>query len=416
MIRLSLIKAPRLLGIVTGIAVTVAMFWIVPLPADAQLRRPRSGDEAAKPAEPRDQITVPGNAGTGRVRGPGPEEKARPELRKVPVPSRKEVSRVARIQNRHNAKLLEIDGVHGVATGVDEKGRVVVKVFAKKAAEGNVPANVGGIPVETETAIPFSALQEKSRFRPGGLQTIGWIPVFGNEQDYFHRPVPIGVSIGLLGEPWSGTLGCRVKDAQGNVYILSNNHVIADENNAKIGTYVVQPSPPDFTLTEAIYGPRDTRIAKLSKFIPIKFLPDGPNYVDAALAITSRNDVGISTPDDAYGTPNSATAKAFIGLPVQKVGRTTGHAFGVTLALNATVDVGYSAGTARFVDQIIFFGPLGAPGDSGSLIVTDLREGTLRGESPVALLFAGGGAFVIGNPIDTVLKTLGVTIDGRGRP
>ena len=75
------------------------------------------------------------------------------------------------------------------------------------------------------------------------------------------------------------------------------------------------------------------------------------------------------------------------------------------------MNVGYSAGTARFVDQIIVEGskPFIKVGDSGSLLVTDL------GRDPVDLLVAGNrsGKLAIANPIDLVLVTFGVTVDGE---
>ncbi|MCH7914583.1 MAG: hypothetical protein IH856_16390, partial [Deltaproteobacteria bacterium] len=81
---------------------------------------------------------------------------------------------------------------------------------------------------------------------------------------------------------------------------------------------------------------------------------------------------------------------------------------GVINAVNATVDVVYDNGTARFVDQIIIQGSNGAfsgSGDSGSLIVTQV------GNNPVALLFAGNSNMTVGNPIDLVLAWFNVTID-----
>ena len=83
--------------------------------------------------------------------------------------------------------------------------------------------------------------------------------------------------------------------------------------------------------------------------------------------------------------------------------------------VNFSVDVCYFAlgefcfpgYEARFVNQISVSNPsFSAPGDSGSLIVTQ------GGNQPVALLFAGDGQLTIGNPIIPVLQRFGVTIDG----
>ncbi len=85
---------------------------------------------------------------------------------------------------------------------------------------------------------------------------------------------------------------------------------------------------------------------------------------------------------------------------------------GEITGINATVNVRYSSGTARFVKQIEVVsikGPFLKPGDSGSLLVTD------PGKKPVGLIFAGNrsGKIAIANPIDAVLDKLNVTIDGE---
>jgi hypothetical protein len=96
---------------------------------------------------------------------------------------------------------------------------------------------------------------------------------------------------------------------------------------------------------------------------------------------------------------------------VQKYGRTTALTKGTVVGINATVDVGYSSGTARFVNQIVVYSskPFIKPGDSGSLLVT------YPAVNPVGLLFAGNasGQYAIANQINDVLGNFGVTIDGQ---
>ena len=99
-------------------------------------------------------------------------------------------------------------------------------------------------------------------------------------------------------------------------------------------------------------------------------------------------------------------------MEVQKYGRTTGYTKGRITGLNATIDVGYAAGTARFEDQIVISGNgFSAGGDSGSLIVSD--GFLLADRRPVGLLFAGTAVSTLANPIDVVLDRFGVTIDGN---
>ena len=80
-------------------------------------------------------------------------------------------------------------------------------------------------------------------------------------------------------------------------------------------------------------------------------------------------------------------------------------------AINATVNVGYDSGVARFVNQIIITpGNFSAGGDSGSLIVVEKGKDARK---PVGLLFAGSTSITVANPIGAVLSRFGVTVDGE---
>ncbi len=101
---------------------------------------------------------------------------------------------------------------------------------------------------------------------------------------------------------------------------------------------------------------------------------------------------------------------------VKKVGRTTGLTTGIVTAINATVNVNYGApGVACFINQIIVGGSgFSAGGDSGSLVVFDGKGRTKNDDrKPVGLLYAGSFTSTVLNPIDAVLTTFGVTIDGN---
>jgi hypothetical protein len=187
----------------------------------------------------------------------------------------------------------------------------------------------------------------------------------------------------------------------------SNNHVFALENEASYyGTNrILQPG---FYDTRCRFRGNNI-IGTLSGWVPIVF--NGINTVDAAIALSSPDLIGNSTPPDGYGTPKSATAGPSLNADVQKYGRTTSLTKGMITGINATIMVGYSSGYATFVNQIVISssGPFIKPGDSGSLLVTD------PGLNPVGLLFAGdsSGTMAIANPINDVLNSFGVTIDGN---
>ncbi|MBF4510600.1 MAG: hypothetical protein ISP10_09020, partial [Aeromicrobium sp.] len=75
------------------------------------------------------------------------------------------------------------------------------------------------------------------------------------------RPAPGGVSVGHH-RITAGTLGCVVRRGDERL-ILSNNHVLADSNDAGLGDAILQPGPID-----GGSDPAD-RIATLDRFVPI---------------------------------------------------------------------------------------------------------------------------------------------------
>jgi hypothetical protein len=182
--------------------------------------------------------------------------------------------------------------------------------------------------------------------------------------------------------------------------------VYALENQATLGDKVVQPGLYD---TKGTYSLAND-IGTLTEFVPIEFSTTASNTVDCAIAASSKSLLGNSSPANGYGTPTSETTTAAIGMAVQKYGRTTSLTRGTITAINATINIGYSSGTARFVGQVIVQSraPFIKAGDSGSLLVTD------PGRVPVGLLYAGNssGNFAVANHIDDVLGALGVSIDG----
>ena len=269
-------------------------------------------------------------------------------------------------------------GVVGTAVGLSQEDQYVVKIYVKKARDrADLPRKLDDLPVVVEVA--------------------GEIRAFGDTTARY-RPAWIGVSTGHP-DITAGTIGARVTDGT-NVYALSNNHVYANESHAHIGDNVLQPGTYD--------GGKDPAdaIGKLYDFQPIAF--DGSdNEIDAAIAISSAALLDNATLPDGYGLPSSTTVTAVPRMKVMKYGRTTQLTKGMIDAVNATFNsVGYDSGTARFVRQIVIKpGKFSAPGDSGSLVVTQ------DGNHPVGLLFAGSDFITIANPIDTVLNRFGVAID-----
>jgi len=271
-----------------------------------------------------------------------------------------------------------------VAVGIGEKevseqptGRLAVKVYVIEkvssegvASEALVPHDVQGVATDVEGVGEIEALRFTSRY----------------------RPAQSGVSVGHP-RVTAGTLGALVV-ARNRLCILSNNHVLANSNNARRGDPILQPGHYD-----GGRYPRDL-IARLLDFISIDFSGRCTNLVDAAVAYTSSR---LVRPFEMCGwrPKRSIISAPLPGLSVKKCGRTTQFTRGRVSAIRATVRVRYGSRIACFRDQVLI-GPGGfsAGGDSGSLIVSDTTN------RPVGLLFAGSSKVTVANRIYWVLRML----------
>ncbi|MDC7788293.1 hypothetical protein PQJ75_21055 [Rhodoplanes sp. TEM] len=190
--------------------------------------------------------------------------------------------------------------------------------------------------------------------------------------------------------------------------ILSNNHVLANENDAEAGDAILQPGAYD-----GGHRPGDV-VAKLTRFVKLK--PRTANVMDAAVAEVRRA-IAVDPLDyhDLGRLAGPRVAPLLPGVEVAKLGRTTGTTRGRVTAIELdNVVVDYDAGALSFDDQIEIEstgrGPFSAGGDSGSLILD--RDG--RG---CALLFAGsdtggtnGRGLTYANPIGPVLRKLAIEL------
>jgi hypothetical protein len=243
------------------------------------------------------------------------------------------------------------------------------------------------------------------------------------------RPAPGGISIGHK-DITAGTLGCLVRK-NGQVMILSNNHVLANSNAAGLGDAILQPGPYD-----GGKFPQD-HIAALQEFVPLIFSGSAPpsdcsigNSVAALLnGVASllgsrtrlqavRPQAGTNLVDAAIARPLNAAdvssdlleigaitgqARGELDMAVKKSGRTTGLTQGIITQVDVTSDVQYGPGQiARFTDQLMA-GNMSQGGDSGSAVL----DGDNR---LVGLLFAGGDNTTLFNRIEHVFSALGVSL------
>lgn len=233
------------------------------------------------------------------------------------------------------------------------------------------------------------------------------------------RPARPGVSIGHY-ETTAGTMGLVVR-RDGQTYILSNNHVLARVNQARIGDPIYQPGPADG-------GSASSKIAELVDFIPLRLptaAPPPPTGFVALIASLIRMltgqpeppppapdyppnqvDVALARPLDPaliqplildIGLPKGV-AEPMLGTRVRKSGRTTGLTSSTIQQVDVTANIIYAGKSIRFVNQIMT-GPMSRPGDSGSPVVDDQNH-------VVGLMFSGSDFVTLCNPIAYITAAL----------
>ena len=205
----------------------------------------------------------------------------------------------------------------------------------------------------------------------------------------------------------SGTLGSLVKDSSNVLYILSNNHVLARQDQAPLGEDISQPGlidngcrPPrtvaDFTSAVHLGNNVDCAIAQLRA---------GTMNTSGAIQGLNGSNTGVQ--------PSTTTTGPAVGMAVQKSGRTTGHTTGAIGSVNTSVNVQYQKNcgsgkktTIHYQNQVVINSNIfSAGGDSGSLILTNTSCA-----HPVALLFAGSSSDTIGNPINEVMTRMSTAL------
>lgn len=332
------------------------------------------------------------------------------------------MKQLVRTKNLYRQQLMQKPNVIGVGIGfktvegkrLRDLSYAIVCLVKEKTSDlppgGGIPKSLDGLPTDVVEVGEVVALQDR-RAR--------------------QRPAAGGVSIGHYAIT-AGTLGCVVRDRRSaEQLILSNNHVLANSNQASIGDAILQPAALDG-------GSRaDDTFARLTRFVPLHFLhPPGScpladllkrlgnylrdlfskkeqlyqqgweenafNRVDAAVARPLLQGSLLQQVLD-IGQP-AGVGQAELGMPLRKSGRTTGTTRGELLAFDTTIDVAYSPKhSARFDGQLVA-GPMSQGGDSGSLVFSGLSL------DAIGLLFAGSASTTIFSPLQDVLDALKVEL------
>lgn len=251
----------------------------------------------------------------------------------------------------------------------------------------------------------------------------------GNDGDYDVYRDSAGES--YLADCCGGTLGALVEDPEHNQFILSNNHVLAESDQGKIGDTIDQPGLIDDACRPLNQQGSTVRPAgALRYYVP---LATSQSNVDAALASVAPGAVNpdgnilqlgqagagigaaLGSAPPVAGTGETLTATNLNGLRVVKSGRTTGLTCSTVESVDLAVKVDYYKDCAEtepyytktFTGQIGIGGDsFSDSGDSGSLVL-DASDA-----QPVGLFFAGGtdgdgNGLSVANPIADVLSELG---------
>ena len=346
----------------------------------------------------------------------------------------KELADIAKVQAAEEEGLMETENVVGVGIGLKEKAGIMtdepcLSVFVSQKldpemlkADDIVPKKVAQCNTDVVETGEFFAGGTPRRRNPTATETKAELFEAG---DFEEEELPVGLveeevgiealrqrirpamggfSVGhfriTAGTIATGAIDLRPYPAiPRRYYILSNNHVLANSNNASIGDPILQPGRIDGGT-----HPRDT-IGRLARFVTIRFLPPqgpgGVNLVDAAIAqcpfqLIERRIYWI-------GYPRGYNFNVRPGNIVQKSGRTTNYTTGQVTAINATLTVNYGGGRRAIFRRQILTTNMSAPGDSGS-------GGCDMNGDAFGLLFAGSSSVTVFNPIIHVLRRLGVRL------
>lgn len=265
--------------------------------------------------------------------------------------------------------------------------------------------------------------QATSTIKPGSA-TVTIINPPDNQQKQ-SLPIKLGTTGGNVNdstingnsiECCSGTLGALVSRAGAPLpFILSNNHVLARSDQAKIGEAISQPGLVDNNCKPG------TTVANLSQAAPLK--TSGVDAALAAVAVVSGAaavdssgailDLGANRDPDS---PAGTLATPAVNMPVAKSGRSSGLTCSSVQSISTAVHVDYQTKccppqnptcngattfTVTFNNQVVISGAsFSTSGDSGSLIVNSQTA------QPVALLYGGNSTGTVGNPIQAVLTAL----------
>ncbi len=299
--------------------------------------------------------------------------------------------------------------------------RSEIIVFTKRAA----PTNKKQL-----QALPSAVDDIQIRYRQGVQHPVDALPVtpFGGPTYVIRHAGQAdryccGSSISVGNAREAGTMGCLVRDAQGALFGLTNNHVSGSCSFAGVGLPILAPGVVD--VVPGCIPP--FTIGFHANSLP--FLAGSADNVnpkhnlDAAMFRVRDEGLVTSFQRADYDTPANA-APLVADLEVEKVGRTTGHTRGKVIGeMFGACGIPYTAALYGFSGVVSFEpvftiaghgGLFSDAGDSGSLITTVDQN---RQRYAVGIVIGGrvdgsaaGGKTTIALPISPILQGLGVSL------
>ncbi len=302
---------------------------------------------------------------------------------------------VLEIKESVEKSIMSIPGVAGIGVGRSspEKIHIYLKTSCPNCID-QIPDEIGGVPTEIIVIGNVTTLAQQQMAPLSVSRTAKYRPCLG------------GVSIGHK-DITAGTMGIVCYDNNtGEPFLLSNNHVFANEASIQIpggvaGDAIVQPGVFDGGTVES-----DT-LATLEKTSILDIT--GDNEFDCAIARPlSVTDISSTILDIGVVTQ---MGEPYINDVVRKSGRTTGLTESQIVDVNATIKVSYSKlGEVTFKNQIIIYPAFADGGDSGSICVRK------RDNAAVGLLVAGSETISIANKMIGVANHMNINIGGGTVP
>ncbi|MGV6935540.1 hypothetical protein ACWA2B_08475 [Paenibacillus sp. CMM36] len=289
-----------------------------------------------------------------------------------------------KIKQEHEKELLRKANVTGIDVGYKYKNgqrtdEIVIRAFVEKkenvSKENTIPEKIGEVKTDVieRKKIVLQVLKVPANSPILHMETRRFDPLIGG--------IEIGPSREINGFVYSGTLGAIVRKGNGDIYALSNFHVMGVDGLWKKGDQLLQPSKAHGGASPAdLIGELDD--ASLSEKINHQ-----NKHVDAAISTVKNR---LASAEILNIGKVKGTAAATLNSKVRKQGRTTDLTYGFVDGIEGTVMIDYGDGLdlvtlrnqIRIIPDLDKNTSFSKSGDSGSVIVDEQNR-------IVGLLFGG---------------------------